>query len=90
VCRLRDVPIITFVNELDREGRDPFDLSDEIELALDVTPASWPIGIGRDFLGTYRPAIGSAKPRCADDGSRGAIESYTVLFTRITFSLTLP
>ncbi len=42
VCRLRDVPIITFVNKLDREGRDPFDLLDEIEqsLALDVTRAS--------------------------------------------------
>jgi peptide chain release factor 3 len=55
VCRLRDVPIITFVNKLDREGRDPFDLMDEIErlLALDVAPASWPIGMGRDFLGTY-------------------------------------
>ena len=47
--------IISFVNKLDREGRDPFDLLDEIEqsLALDVTPASWPIGMGRDFLGTY-------------------------------------
>jgi peptide chain release factor 3 len=55
VCRLRDVPIITFVNKMDREARDPFDLLDEIEqtLALDVTPASWPIGMGRDFLGTY-------------------------------------
>jgi peptide chain release factor 3 len=55
VCRLRDVPIITFVNKLDREGRDPFDLMSEIEqeLALDVTPATWPIGMGRDFLGTY-------------------------------------
>jgi peptide chain release factor 3 len=55
VCRLRDVPILTFVNKLDREGRDPFDLMDEIEqtLALDVTPASWPIGMGRDFLGCY-------------------------------------
>jgi peptide chain release factor 3 len=43
------------VNKLDREGRDPFDLLDEIEqsLALDVTPASWPIGMGRDFLGSY-------------------------------------
>jgi peptide chain release factor 3 len=52
---LRDVPIINFINKLDREGRDPFDLSHEIEqgLALDMTPASWPIGIGRDFLGTY-------------------------------------
>ena len=55
VCRLRDVPIITFVNKLDREARDPFDLLDEVErkLALDVVPASWPIGMGRDFLGTY-------------------------------------
>ena len=55
VCRLRDIPIITFINKLDREAREPFDLLDEIErtLALDVTPASWPIGMGRDFLGTY-------------------------------------
>jgi len=55
VCRLRDVPIVTFINKLDREGHDPFDLLDEIEqtLALDVTPASWPIGMGRSFLGCY-------------------------------------
>jgi peptide chain release factor 3 len=55
VCRLRDVPIITFINKMDREGRDPFDLLDEIEqsLVLDVTPASWPIGMGRSFLGCY-------------------------------------
>ncbi|MBN2751381.1 MAG: peptide chain release factor 3 [Rhodospirillaceae bacterium] len=55
VCRLRDVPIITFVNKMDREARDPFDILDEIEqtLALDVTPASWPIGMGREFLGCY-------------------------------------
>jgi peptide chain release factor 3 len=55
VCRLRDVPIVTFVNKLDRESRDPFDLLDDIEqsLALDVAPASWPIGMGRDFLGIY-------------------------------------
>src|SRR3984893_13127548 len=55
VCRLRDVPIITLANKLDRGGRAPFDLLGEIEqsLALDVTPASWPIGMGRDFLGAY-------------------------------------
>ncbi len=55
VCRLRDVPIITFVNKLDRESRDPFELLEEIEqtLALDVTPASWPIGMGRGFHGCY-------------------------------------
>jgi peptide chain release factor 3 len=55
VCRLRDVPIATFINKMDRESRDPFDLIDEIEqaLALDVSPATWPIGSGRDFLGCY-------------------------------------
>ncbi|MGA1857525.1 peptide chain release factor 3 [Azospirillum sp. 11R-A] len=55
VCRLRDVPIMTFCNKMDREARDPFDLISEIEsaLALEVTPASWPIGMGRDFLGCY-------------------------------------
>jgi peptide chain release factor 3 len=55
VCRLRDVPIITFINKMDREGRDPFELLDEIahDLQLDVTPASWPIGMGREFRGCY-------------------------------------
>ncbi len=55
VCRLRDIPIITFINKYDRESLDPFELIDQIEqtLALDVTPASWPIGMGRDFLGCY-------------------------------------
>ncbi|WP_420405004.1 peptide chain release factor 3 [Nisaea sp.] len=55
VCRLRDVPIITFVNKMDREARDSFELLDEIEqsLALDVTPASWPIGMGKSFRGCY-------------------------------------
>lgn len=55
VCRMRDMPIITFINKLDREGRDPVELLDEIEqkLALDVTPASWPIGMGKRFLGCY-------------------------------------
>ncbi len=55
VCRLRDIPIATFINKMDREARDPFDLLSEIEetLALDVTPASWPIGMGRDFKGCY-------------------------------------
>lgn len=55
VCRLRDVPIITFVNKLDRESRDSFEILDEIEktLALDTTPATWPIGMGRNFGGCY-------------------------------------
>lgn len=55
VCRLRDLPILTFCNKMDRESRDTFEIIDEIQetLALDVAPASWPIGMGRDFLGTY-------------------------------------
>lgn len=55
VCRLRNIPILTFINKLDREGLDPFVLLDDIEktLALDVTPASWPIGSGKNFLGCY-------------------------------------
>ncbi|MGP8233153.1 MAG: peptide chain release factor 3 [Methylovirgula sp.] len=55
VCRLRDIPIVTFINKLDRESRDPFDLLDEIEktLALDVAPITWPLGSGRDFAGVY-------------------------------------
>lgn len=55
VCRLRDMPVVSFVNKMDRDGQDPFDLLDEIEqkLALDVTPASWPIGMGREFKGCY-------------------------------------
>ena len=55
VCRLRDMPILTFCNKMDRESRDPFEIIDEIQenLALDVAPASWPIGMGRDFVGAY-------------------------------------
>ncbi|HMA75423.1 MAG TPA: peptide chain release factor 3 [Xanthobacteraceae bacterium] len=63
VCRLRDIPIITFINKMDRESRDPFDLLDEIEktLALDTTPMTWPIGRGRDFIGTMEVATGSVR-----------------------------
>lgn len=55
VCRLRDMPVFTFINKMDREARETFEILDEIEqtLALDVTPASWPIGMGKDFLGCY-------------------------------------
>ncbi|MEM9695719.1 MAG: peptide chain release factor 3, partial [Myxococcota bacterium] len=55
VCRLRDVPIITFVNKMDREALEPLQLIDEVSdtLQLDVTPASWPIGMGDRFRGCY-------------------------------------
>ncbi len=55
VCRLRDLPILTFCNKMDREARETFEIIDEIQenLAIDVTPASWPIGQGAEFLGCY-------------------------------------
>ncbi|UZO79407.1 peptide chain release factor 3 [Aquimarina sp. ERC-38] len=55
VCRMRNIPIIVFINKLDREGKDAFELLDEIEqkLQLTVTPLSFPIGMGYDFKGIY-------------------------------------
>ena len=55
VCRLRDTPIMTFVNKLDRDGRSPIELLDEIESVLKIqcAPVTWPIGMGRDLLGVY-------------------------------------
>lgn len=56
VCRLRDTPIMTFVNKLDREGRDPIEILDEVEEVLKIrcAPMTWPIGIGKAFVGVYR------------------------------------
>jgi peptide chain release factor 3 len=69
VCRLRDIPIVTFINKMDRESRDPFELLDEIEktLALDTAPMTWPLGRGRDFAGTYDVAAGEMR-LLTDDG----------------------
>jgi len=55
VCRMRKTPVIVFINKMDREGRDPFDLLDELEenLKIGVKPLSWPIGIGHTFQGVY-------------------------------------
>jgi peptide chain release factor 3 len=55
VCRMRNIPMIVFINKLDREGKDAFDLLDEVEqkLGLRVTPMSFPIGMGYDFKGIY-------------------------------------
>ena len=55
ICRMRDIPIITFINKMDREIREPLDLLDEIEktLALETAPMVWPIGRGKAFRGTY-------------------------------------
>lgn len=79
VCRLRDIPIVTFVNKLDREARDPFETLDEIEktLALDVAPVTWPIGLGRNFAGTYE--LGGNRVRrldAADDAGTIPVSGF--------------
>ena len=55
VCRLRDMPVFTFCNKMDQESRETLDIIDEIQsnLAIDVTPANWPIGAGKEFIGCY-------------------------------------
>jgi peptide chain release factor 3 len=55
VCRMRNTPVLCFINKMDREGRDPFELLDEIEnkLNIKVIPLSWPIGMGKSFQGVY-------------------------------------
>ncbi|NTU50478.1 MAG: peptide chain release factor 3, partial [Desulfobulbaceae bacterium] len=55
VCRLRDTPILTFINKLDREGREPIELMDEVEsvLKINCAPMTWPIGMGKRFKGVY-------------------------------------
>lgn len=55
VCRMRGIPIFTFINKLDRVGRDPFELVEELEevLGIDAYPMNWPIGMGKELLGLY-------------------------------------
>jgi peptide chain release factor 3 len=69
ICRLRDIPIITFINKMDRESLEPLELLDAIErdLALDTTPIVWPVGMGRDFKGTFDLATGRLRRLGSDD-----------------------
>jgi peptide chain release factor 3 len=70
VCRMRGIPIVTFVNKMDRDGKDPFELLDEIErvLGLPCSPANWPIGFGDGFAGVYDRFAGT--PLFFERGSR--------------------
>ena len=76
VCRLRDTPIMTFVNKLDRDIRDPIELVDEVEevLGIAVAPINWPIGMGRDFSGVYNLYTDTIHRYQAGDGSALAEE----------------
>ena len=71
VCRMRGIPIFTFINKMDRPGPEPFDLLDEIERVLGIpcSPVNWPIGSGRSFRGVYdrwrRSCCSSSAPRVA-------------------------
>jgi peptide chain release factor 3 len=80
VCRLRDIPIITFINKMDRESRDIFDLLDEIEktLALDTTPMTWPVGRGRDFIGTYDVRDGGVRLLEGGGAKTGAAQQIEI------------
>ncbi len=78
VCRMRDTPIITFINKLDREGKSPIDLLDEIEstLGMQCAPMTWPIGMGKGFRGVYHlynDSIAFFDPR-ADKGTSEVIQ----------------
>jgi peptide chain release factor 3 len=82
VCRLRSVPIITFVNKVDREGRPVFDLLDEVAdmLALDVSPQTWPIGMGGLFEGILDLATGKAsRPEGDSREFLGKVDASPVL-----------
>jgi len=80
VCRLRDIPIITFINKMDRESRDTFELMDEIEktLALDTTPMTWPVGRGRDFVGTYDVRNGGVRLLEGGGAKTGAAQQIEI------------
>ncbi|NJB69312.1 peptide chain release factor 3 [Desulfobaculum xiamenense] len=72
VCRLRDTPIISFINKMDRDGLEPFDLLADIEqnLKIECTPLTWPIGMGKEFRGTYSLVDNKLHLFSADHGGR--------------------
>jgi peptide chain release factor 3 len=72
VCRLRDTPILTFVNKLDREGRDPVEILDEIEdvLGIQCAPVTWPIGMGKRLKGVFDLRTGTTHLFSAQHGGR--------------------
>jgi peptide chain release factor 3 len=80
VCRMRNTPVIVFVNKLDRESKDPFDLLDEIEreLKISVIPLTWPIGSGSSFKGVYDRFAGKLQLFYSTDKQRLADETLEI------------
>ncbi|EIZ80789.1 peptide chain release factor RF-3 [Novosphingobium sp. Rr 2-17] len=92
VCRLRSVPIITFINKVDREGRPCFDLLDEVAdaLALDVCPMSWPVGMGGQFQGIRNLATGAVtRPEGPSKEFLGKVDQDAALPTEVADELEL-
>lgn len=84
ICRLRDIPIVTFINKMDREAQDCFALLDEISstLALDVSPATWPVGRAAKFIGTFdlrTKELHVKEPLSEDDSRRVELEEECAL-----------
>ena len=79
VCRLRDTPILTFINKLDRAIRDPIELMDEIEdvLQIECAPITWPVGMGRDFRGCYH--LLEDRFDCYESGNGDRIHEYATI-----------
>ena len=79
VCRLRDTPILTFINKLDREGKEPIELLDEVESVLDIecSPITWPIGMGKGFKGVYH--LLEDKVYLFESGKNASIGDNTII-----------
>jgi len=79
ICRMRGIPIFTFVNKLDREGKDPFALMEEIERVLGIRscPVNWPVGMGSDFQGVYDREQGNVERFHGGDHGQRRVTSET-------------
>ena len=79
VCRLRDTPILTFINKLDREGKEPIELLDEVESVLNIecSPITWPIGMGKGFKGVYH--LIEDKVYLFESGKNASIGDNTII-----------
>ena len=79
VCRLRDTPILTFINKLDREGKEPIELLDEVESVLNIecSPITWPIGMGKGFKGVYH--LLEDKVYLFESGKNASIGENTII-----------
>ena len=79
VCRMRDTPIVTFINKLDREILDPIELLDEVEriLSIECAPVTWPIGMGRNFKGCYHML--EDRIYCFESGHGHSMHNFDVI-----------